>query len=98
MALFKVLRIAVFWVFVGALAFSAWFGDILTSERPIIPTRVSYIPFEAHGGTTYISATDQRLYDGSWTLIWIAVLVHAAFYFLEGATLKAGYRKSTPES
>ena len=97
MALLKTLRIAVACVFGGALAFVNWFGGILISQRPITPTKVSFIPFDAHGGVTYISASDHRLYDGSWSLIWIAFIIHALLYLLERAIPKVRYRKSTLE-
>jgi hypothetical protein len=88
MSKFKALRIPLLCLFTGGIGFQWWLADILISQRPTLPTRVFNIPFEAHGGTTYISLLDQREYTGSWALMAVSAVLYGLLYIADPATPK----------
>jgi hypothetical protein len=43
---------------VADIAASGWLSDRLTTRRPLTPQGIFTVPFQTHGGTTYISQVE----------------------------------------
>lgn len=70
----------------GALGF--WFANLLTTTRPGSPQGDLTVAYATHGGTVFISATDQFLLY----LDWVVVGLILATYWL-GALVMRNSRK-----
>jgi uncharacterized membrane protein affecting hemolysin expression len=79
----RVAKIAIGIMFFANLAFIGYFSDRLIDSRPSVPSGYFTIPFEAHGGTTYVTQLDFTLYDGSWVVGFLLLFLAGVLTFLE---------------
>ncbi len=60
----------------GVIGFGGWFANMLTTTRPASPQGELTIPWATHGGTVFISATDQLLLYLDWTLAGVVLVTY----------------------
>jgi hypothetical protein len=64
---------------VADIAASGWLSSRLTTQRPLSPQGMFNVPFQTHGGTTYISQTESYAHIA---LILGGLLVVLAWWFV----------------
>lgn len=47
---------------IADIAGSGWFSNLLTTRRPSAPQGAYVVPFQTHGGVTYISQAESRIH------------------------------------
>jgi hypothetical protein len=63
------------------LLFGAWFTGSLISDRPTNPVGLFVVPFEQHGGVSFISASDLWLHRSLWIGAFVLVGVYNLIEF-----------------
>jgi hypothetical protein len=79
----RIVRIITGILFLANIALFGYVSDVLIHVRPHAPISGFEVPFEAHGGITYISHTDDFLYRGSILLGVLLFLTGVVLSYLE---------------
>ena len=72
---YKVAQAVIGCIFLAGFIFHIGEGESLIHNRPQQAGNGFNIPFEAHGGTTYITSLDHFLYLGSFILCFVLAFV-----------------------